>query len=186
MSEWEVIPCDCSILQTITPRLRSYIEQEDFEAAELVQWQTEAGVDQLLMAPSEACSAILLHFCTIGEGMVFEQDLTDLSRQIRRQPNGEDIADLILKLTMGTPPMEELFSWSPGLQGILMPHTVVELSECLDIFLKQDGSPHSLRGLDRITNLFYPKKSLHEQMTEFAEVVKLAVGNLNGLAAIIR
>ena len=183
-SRWLFTGFDWRRYHDLSPRFR------EVGQAEVPDLDDLDGADDLLeecgpdAEPEDVRNALLVEFCTTGEGALFESGLPELLTWLRKQPSGEDPSEILGAMISAAPGVEEWFASEYGLVGLLTVEETCGLAQCAGRFRKKFSPPRRAGGLTALTRHFRTSGPAIEQLEELFEVVNEAAAEMLGFAAI--
>ena len=141
----------------------------------------ECGAD---VPPEEVRNAMIVEYCLSEEGALFESGLPELLAWLRKQQNGEAVADVLGSLVSGGPGIEPWFGSEFGLVGLLNVEETSELARALGKFRKGFSPPRRPKGLAALSRHFRTSGPAIEHLEELFEVIDDCAAEMLGLAAV--
>jgi hypothetical protein len=179
---WSFFAFDWIRFRALEPPLRRAMETGDFSAQEL----TEAAEILERMdedaPPEEVGGALIVEICGRGERVVFEAGLPELLRQLRRQPEGEAVAETLGVLISAAPNVQDWFAADGGPAGLLSEEQTRELAAAFAAFRRHYRPPEPPRGLSALARRFTATEPAHELLDDLMRLVEEAAARRQGIA----
>ncbi len=181
---WAFFAFDWARFAEIKPALKSACESANFEELKLPEASAVLDEFDEESDPAEVANAIVLEICGQGEPVYFEAGLPELIHSLRREVRGEDVAEILGSLISGKPNVEDWFSATDGLSGILAPGETTALASAFAYFRKRYEPPEPPTGFRAITRRFVPVETPLDHLTDLMELIDRTVTAEHGLAVL--
>jgi hypothetical protein len=183
-ARWLFTAFDWGRFHEVAPRLQAAggeapVDFEDVEGAEGVLEEFDEEAPQ-----EEVHNALLVELCTVGDGALFERGLPELLKWLRRQPQGEEPAEILGGMLSVSPGVEDWFAAEVGLVGVLTIEETSELARLAGRFRRSYKPPHRAKGLAALTRHFRTSEPAVEHLDELFEVIDESAAEMLGLAVI--
>lgn len=181
---WAFFAFDWERFRQAAPLIRCAHETGDFSRIEL------DGADEALAAlpenwtEEEAANALILMACGEGELVEFGGSFAERLLEIRREPEGEDFADLLGALMTAEPGMEDWFRPEAGLLGILDAESTRQLAEYAGSLGLPGRKPRQPRGIEAIARLFTPSETGQHSLEDLIRLIRTAAAAGMGLGVL--
>ena len=181
-TRWSFFSFHWDKYQELKPALKSAWDSGDFSNLDT------PGADEILdnfdenSDPSDICNTLILELCGEGEPLHFEEGLPGLILELRRNPRGEDAADLLGCLVTGEPFVEDWWRAKDGLAGILTPEQLAEVSSALAAIHAGGGMKTRPKGLAAIAGRFVPTDAAKSHLNEMVDLITESAAAGLGLA----
>jgi hypothetical protein len=181
---WAFFAFDWSRFTEIKPAMKAACESSSFE--DLILPEADVVLEEFDEGSvfAEIANAVILEVCGHGEPVYFEAGLPELIHSLRREVRGEDVAEILGTIISGRPNVEDWFSATNGLIGILTPGETTALASAFAYFRKSYEPPLPPKGLAAITRRFVAVESPLDHLTDLMELIDRTVTSAHGLAVL--
>lgn len=183
-SRWTFFAFDWVRFRALEPTLRAAHETADFAGVQ------DAGAEETLETleedaePEVVCNALLTTLCGAEEAVVFEAGLPEMIRWLRRQPDGDEAAEMLGDLVSAVPNIADWFRVEVGLVGLLTQAQTQALSAAFAAFRRRYRPPEPPRGLAAWTRRFASTDPAREMLDDLMNLVDEAAACSRGIAAL--
>ena len=173
---------DWSRYNALGPPLQHAVESASFD--ELSEEDALEGIELEDALPVEIANAALVNACTGDDAVPFEHGLPELVSWLRRQPCGQEPAELLGYLISAGPNVEPWYKCDVGLAGMLAVDQTVELAQGFAQFRRTGELPKPPRGISALARRFTPVDVPHARLSDLMLLVDETAARNQGLAVI--
>ncbi len=179
--EWAFFAFDWGALTELEPRLIAAHDTGNFDGLNI------EAIDDILEGlgddahPADVCNSLLISMCGVGDVVPCDSGLPERMNWLRRQPDGDDAADVLATLITREPNIQEWYRGEVGIVGLLGVHETADLRSFLSAYRARRASADTpVSG--NWSRWFVPKMESGAFFDMLFDLVEKATADGHGLA----
>ncbi len=170
-ARWSFFAFDWGRYLDLKPKLRTAAETGDFVRLGIPEANSLLAGFHPESTPEEVANALVTELCGTGEALFFEGGIPELIHRLRRQPNGEEVTEILGSLVSGEPNVEDWFRLEHGLVGILTPEMTQKLERELAALTKGMAPLKRPKGLGSFTRRFTTTEAATDRFEDLTKLI---------------